>query len=263
MAPSTNPSSGIARETVAYSSTIDTDNDVGYSYLHNPDSTWFSEVCDRDHKNRRRSRPLTAKDTRCSQKTNRSQKTRPRTEQTAFSDSKDWTWVLERTCPECGFDASSMSLAELPDALRDNAVAWKEILEGPSDRLRDRPRPDVWSPLEYAFHVRDVFELYHYRLGLMLDEDGPSYPNWDQDETAVAKDYRNADADDRVARAGRMGRTTCFSIRRGERRCVEPNRVPQRWSRIYGRQLRPVSPPRPRPSSLGRAELAVTHRFSL
>ena len=115
-----------------------------------------------------------------------------RNEQTAFSDSKDWTWVLERTCPECGFDASNMSLAELPGALRDNASAWKELLERPNNRLRDRPRPDVWSPIEYAFHVRDVFELYHYRLGLMLDEDGPSYPNWDQDEAATAKDYRNA-----------------------------------------------------------------------
>lgn len=24
-------------------------------------------------------------------------------------DTKDWTWVLERACPECGFDASSFA----------------------------------------------------------------------------------------------------------------------------------------------------------
>ena len=23
-------------------------------------------------------------------------------------DDKDWTWVLERPCPECGFDASAL-----------------------------------------------------------------------------------------------------------------------------------------------------------
>ena len=27
----------------------------------------------------------------------------------------------------------------------------------------------------------------------MLAQDGPSYPNWDQDVTAVEKDYRSAD----------------------------------------------------------------------
>ena len=37
--------------------------------------------------------------------------------------------------------------------------------------------------------MRDVFRLYDYRLGLMLTEDDPLYPNWDQDETAVADDY--------------------------------------------------------------------------
>jgi len=53
------PVFGDAGETVAYSSAVDTDNDVGYSYLHNPDSTWFSHVCDRGHWNQRRQRPLT------------------------------------------------------------------------------------------------------------------------------------------------------------------------------------------------------------
>ncbi|HEY5013683.1 MAG TPA: DinB family protein, partial [Acidimicrobiia bacterium] len=24
-------------------------------------------------------------------------------------DTKDWTWVLERPCPECGFDASAFA----------------------------------------------------------------------------------------------------------------------------------------------------------
>jgi len=41
--------------------------------------------------------------------------------------------------------------------------------------------------------VRDVLRLYDYRLQLMLEEDDPLYPNWDQDETAVAERYNEQD----------------------------------------------------------------------
>jgi hypothetical protein len=43
----------------------------------------------------------------------------------------------------------------------------------------------VWSALEYACHLRDGFRIYDQRLELMLTQDGPRYPNWDQDATAV------------------------------------------------------------------------------
>ena len=52
-----------------------------------------------------------------------------------------------------------------------------------------RPRPDVWSALEYGCHVRDVFVLFDRRLRLMLTEDDPLFANWDQDETAQAERY--------------------------------------------------------------------------
>ena len=29
-------------------------------------------------------------------------------------DDKDWTWVLERACPECGLDAGSIDVEEDP-----------------------------------------------------------------------------------------------------------------------------------------------------
>jgi hypothetical protein len=37
--------------------------------------------------------------------------------------------------------------------------------------------------------VRDVFRVAQFRLGLMLTEDDPAFANWDQDETAVSKNY--------------------------------------------------------------------------
>ena len=106
-------------------------------------------------------------------------------------DNKDWTWVLQRECPECGFDAPSMDVHDIPELVRENAASWQEVLARPD--VRRRPRPGVWSPLEYGCHVRDVFRLYERRLQLMLAEDDPLFANWDQDATAVAERYDEQD----------------------------------------------------------------------
>ncbi|WP_406198920.1 DinB family protein [Kitasatospora sp. NBC_01560] len=104
-------------------------------------------------------------------------------------DTKDWTWVLERPCPDCGLDSAAVPREAVPGLIRANAEAWVAVLAGDGEALRRRPSPEVWSDLEYACHVRDVFRLFHVRLGLMLGQEGPDFPNWDQDETAVAGCY--------------------------------------------------------------------------
>jgi len=103
-------------------------------------------------------------------------------------DTKDWTWVLERPCPECGFDTQGFAVEAVPGMIMANTAAWQAALDGASD-ARVRPEPSKWSPLEYACHVRDVFRLYDQRLELMLSQDDPLFPNWDQDETAVTDRY--------------------------------------------------------------------------
>lgn len=111
---------------------------------------------------------------------------------TIVPDTKDWTWVLRRPCPECGFDTSTFPIQTVGTLLRTNAAAWVDLLTGPADgapNVTARPHPQKWSPLEYACHVRDVFRLYEYRLGLMLTVDDPLFPNWDQDVTAVQERY--------------------------------------------------------------------------
>jgi hypothetical protein len=110
---------------------------------------------------------------------------------TIVPDAKDWTWVLGRPCPECGFDTGSFALADLPAMIRANAAAWQDVLRAAS--VAGRPTPGKWSPLEYGCHVRDVLRLYDYRLTLMLTQDDPLYPNWDQDETAIADRYGEQD----------------------------------------------------------------------
>jgi hypothetical protein len=111
-------------------------------------------------------------------------------------DTKDWTWVLEQRCPECDFEASKVDVHAVAELVRANALSWRRVLADP--RVRERPSDDTWSALEYACHVRDVFELYDERLGLMLEEDDPLYPNWDQDVTAVEQRY-DRQSPDRVA----------------------------------------------------------------
>jgi len=117
-------------------------------------------------------------------------------------DSKDWTWVLDRPCPECGFDASAFEREHVGQMIRENAEAWRDVLAR-GDGVGRRPSDDRWSALEYGCHVRDVFRLYDERLGLMLDQDDPQFPNWDQDVTAVEDRYGEQDS---AAVADEIGR---------------------------------------------------------
>lgn len=136
-------------------------------------------------------------------------------------DTKNWTWVLEKPCPECGFDASTFSAPDVSSLVRTNVAAWPAVLSAPG--VRERPDESTWSTLEYAAHVRDVFRIYDYRLALMEREDDPLFPNWDQDATAVEEKYNEqepsvvsdelvaagtslADAFDRVTDWSRPGR---------------------------------------------------------
>ncbi|GGO97615.1 DinB family protein [Wenjunlia tyrosinilytica] len=108
-------------------------------------------------------------------------------------DTKDWTWVVQRQCPECGFDASAFPREEVADRLRRNAEVWTALLAEDPEGLRLRPDPQTWSALEYACHVRDVCRTYDRRLGLMTTLDNPLYPDWDQDTTAVEERYNEQD----------------------------------------------------------------------
>jgi hypothetical protein len=105
-------------------------------------------------------------------------------------DTKDWTWVLTRPCPQCGVDAGSLRPEQLPAVLRENAEAWLEVLG--RDDVASRRDPTTWSPLEYACHVRDVHRVFDGRLALMLEQDGPAFDSWDQDLAADEGHYADA-----------------------------------------------------------------------
>jgi hypothetical protein len=106
-------------------------------------------------------------------------------------DTKNWTWVLDRPCPECGFDAGAVAPDDVPELIHRCTAGFATVL-GRDDVAR-RPRPDRWSALEYAGHVRDTYRIFDERLVLMLTTDDPTFANWDQDVTAVEERYGEQD----------------------------------------------------------------------
>lgn len=107
-------------------------------------------------------------------------------------DTKDWTWVVDRSCPECGFDPAAGVPSQIPGLVRGNADAWS-VIHRQGALTSARPRPDRWSPLEYACHLRDVYWVFDGRFEMMLAEVDPEFPNWDGDAAAVEARYDQQD----------------------------------------------------------------------
>ncbi|MDV3124909.1 DinB family protein [Mycobacterium sp. 21AC1] len=106
-------------------------------------------------------------------------------------DTKDWTWVLDRPCPECGFDAATLTCTDVAQRIREDAAAWVPRLHKPGVTVRSHA--GRWSTLEYGCHIRDVHRIFEHRVRLMLTETDPQFPSWDQDATALADDYASQD----------------------------------------------------------------------
>lgn len=109
--------------------------------------------------------------------------------------------MLDRPCAECGMDTRELSAAEIPAMLRSSVATWQQEL-GRQD-VRQRPEPQLWSPLEYACHVRDVCVVFDGRLRRMLTEDDPTFDNWNQDATAIDNRYGEQDPEVVAAELGR------------------------------------------------------------
>ncbi len=109
-------------------------------------------------------------------------------------DDKDWTWVLDAVCPECGYDAAAVDRESIAPRLLGATPAWQAALTRPDSAVR--PRPQTWSVLEYGCHIRDVHSIFGERARLIQEQDDPDFANWDQDVTALDRRYREADPDE-------------------------------------------------------------------
>ncbi len=100
-------------------------------------------------------------------------------------DTRDWTFVIEDGCRQCGF--SQQPAEQTGDRLRAAIPRWRAALARPDAATRQIPT--VWSVLEYGCHVRDVCRLYRQRLALMVDQDDPLFIDWNQDVAAIEGQY--------------------------------------------------------------------------
>jgi hypothetical protein len=136
-------------------------------------------------------------------------------------------------CEECGFDSDSVSSADADTTIRSFGRRYRAPLtrflpgEDGDALLRLRPAASTWSALEYACHVRDVFDLYDTRIRRVVDEDTPSFESMGRDERAVRERYNEQHAptvaDELATNAERLA-TTVAGLQHGdwERTGVNP-----------------------------------------
>jgi hypothetical protein len=107
-------------------------------------------------------------------------------------------------------------LAATPQAL---ARALRELPEG---KLRARPAPEVFAPIEVAWHLRDIeCEGWLVRLRRILDEPTPMLESIDGDRLALERAYLSLDLQPALAQ---------FAAARGQSLEILRTLPPHRWS---------------------------------
>lgn len=93
-------------------------------------------------------------------------------------------------CGQCGFQYDLGRAEGAGDAIATEASDIATMLRVGNDiALRERQRPDAWSPLEYACHVRDVLLVQRERLLLARRRDTPSFEPMGRDERVEHDGY--------------------------------------------------------------------------
>lgn len=105
--------------------------------------------------------------------------------------------TIEQSCAECDFDASTSTPAEVAAVLPSLANAVLDSVRAmPRGLVRERPRPGVWSPVEYLGHLRESMAFHRWLIEKAVAEDDPVIPMVDPDESVARAGYVSADVDD-------------------------------------------------------------------
>jgi hypothetical protein len=101
-------------------------------------------------------------------------------------------------CDQCGFVYGTIGASDIPNAMRALSLQYRDALLATdvAGLVRMRPAPDVWSALEYAGHVRDVWLIQRDRAILALVEDTPSYARMFRDERTSVVGYQREDVNE-------------------------------------------------------------------
>ena len=129
-------------------------------------------------------------------------------------------------------------LASTPEALS------RTLHELPERKLRERPVPDAFAPIEVAWHLRDIeCEGWLTRMRRILDEPTPLLASIDGDRLAAERSYLTLDLDVALTQFAEARRQSLAILR-----ALPPHRWS--WSGIFEGQ----------PLTLGRlAELMLQH----
>lgn len=100
---------------------------------------------------------------------------------------------------ECGFEYDLSLAPTAAAAIRDTAAELADVLGHDAADLRPRRRADIWSPLEYGCHVRDVLLVQRERVLAARRMDRPSFDPMGRDERVDHDGYAEQEPSD-VAR---------------------------------------------------------------
>ena len=106
---------------------------------------------------------------------------------------------VDVVCPECQFDPDPLGRAEVIAAIRGLAKRYQapltRFLKTDSVTVANtRPSHGVFSAVEYAAHMLDVFSFAEDRLTKVLSEVRPDLPGWDPDRLAIERDDNTREA---------------------------------------------------------------------
>jgi DinB superfamily len=93
-------------------------------------------------------------------------------------------------CESCGLRYGDLTPSAAIGLIRSHPEQYRRRLQHLSvDVLRRRPASGVWSALEYACHVRDVYDVYETRVRRTLTEHEPTLEPMRNDERAAQRAY--------------------------------------------------------------------------
>ena len=115
-------------------------------------------------------------------------------------------------CDSCRFVYADVDAPAIPARLTACGTQYAALLLSPGRAaawfgiLRTRPAEGVWSALEYACHVRDVFLVQRDRLYTALVEDTPTFTPMYRDQRVTLARYNAQDPEEVAAQLATAAR---------------------------------------------------------
>src|SRR5262245_61431755 len=147
-------------------------------------------------------------------------------------------------CDSCQFIYADVGAQVLPTHFTAFSTRYQALLL-PPDRpagwdgiLRTRPAEGVWSALEYACHVRDVFLVQRDRLYTALVEDTPGFVPMYRDHRVTLARYNAQDPEEVAAQLATAGRLLAQAFEaldsaQLQRRCIYNFPTPTQRSLLW------------------------------